>query len=104
VPRPRRNGLSRTQQRQYTEYRFEQSAAKYAQLSSANASEMYRQRKDLTWRAAPNAWHQQLARIVDHRFYTFKELQRYALGAKQAGVSALMLVQIQRTESCPGPW
>ena len=38
---------------------------------------------DLVWRAAPNAWHQQLARIVDHRFSTFDELLRFARDAKQ---------------------
>lgn len=59
---------------------------------------------DLAWREAPGAWHQQLARIVDHRFSTFDELRRFALRAKQAGVSALMLVGIQRTAACPGPW
>lgn len=44
---------------------------------------------DLVWRDEPNAWHQQLARIVDHRFSTLDELQRFALAAKRAGVSAL---------------
>ena len=59
---------------------------------------------DLAWREAPGAWHQQLARIVDHRFTTFDELYTFATDAKKAGVSALMLVQIQKTEACPGPW
>ena len=59
---------------------------------------------DLLWHDAPNAWHQQLARIVDHRFSTFDVLLRFARGAKKAGVSALMLVSIQRTKACPGPW
>ena len=58
----------------------------------------------LVWREAPNAWHQRLARIVNHRYSTFGELRRFALGAKRAGVSALMLVGIQETTSCPGPW
>ena len=53
---------------------------------------------------ATRQWHQQLARIIDHRFRTFKDLEAFALDAKQAGVSALMLVQIQRAQSCPGPW
>ncbi|KAL1499974.1 hypothetical protein AB1Y20_012653 [Prymnesium parvum] len=59
---------------------------------------------DLAWHDAPNAWHQQLARIVDHRFYTFAALRRFALDARRAGVSALMLVSIQKTRRCPGPW
>jgi hypothetical protein len=59
---------------------------------------------DLLWRDDPRAWHQQLARIVDHRFSTLDELVRFAREAKKAGVSALMLVQIQKTSACPGPW
>ena len=59
---------------------------------------------DLVWRDAPHAWHQQAARIVDHRFTTFPELLSFARDAKQAGASVLMLVQIQKTEACPGPW
>ena len=59
---------------------------------------------DLIWRDDPRAWHQQLARIVDHRFSTFNELRRFALDAKKAGVSALMLIEIQDTRACPGPW
>ena len=41
---------------------------------------------------------------MDHRFTTFDELYTFATDAKKAGVSALMLVQIQKTEACPGPW
>lgn len=59
---------------------------------------------DLVWRDDPSSWHQQIARIVDHRFSTFSELRRFATAAKRAGVSALMLVSIQKTERCPGPW
>ena len=65
--------------------------------SAANVS-------DLVWRDTPNAWHQGLARIVDHRFSTFPELLTFARNAKKAGVSALMLIQIQKTSQCPGPW
>ena len=36
---------------------------------------------DLIWRDAPNAWHQQLARIVDHRFKSFDRLRAFALDA-----------------------
>eukprot|EP00900_Chrysochromulina_parva_P027378 jgi/Chrpa1/9274/Chrysochromulina_OHIO_Genome00018311-RA len=59
---------------------------------------------DLSWVDDPRAWHQSLARIVDHRFSTFDELYRFATDAKKAGVSALMLVEIQDTRACPGPW
>ena len=59
---------------------------------------------DLVWRDAPGAWYQQIARIVDHRFINFPELARFAANAKRAGVSVLMLVSIQRTKNCPGPW
>ena len=59
---------------------------------------------DFTWRDSPGAWHQQMARIVDHRFSSFDELYTFALNAKKAGVSAVMLVEIQKTSACPGPW
>ena len=59
---------------------------------------------DFTWRDSPGAWHQQMTRIVDHRFSSFDELYTFALNAKQAGVSAVMLVEIQKTSACPGPW
>ena len=52
----------------------------------------------------PRAWHQQLARIVDVRFNTFAHFAGFARDAKKAGVSALMLVQPQKTASCPGGW
>ena len=59
---------------------------------------------DFMWRDSPGAWHQQMARIVDHRFSSFDELYAFALNAKKAGVSAVMLVEIQKTSACPGPW
>ena len=59
---------------------------------------------DLVWVNSPRAWHQQLARIIDHRFTDFDTMKSFALDAKKAGVSALMLVQIQKTEACPGSW
>ena len=59
---------------------------------------------DLVWRDAPHAWHQQAARIVDHRFSTFTAMQSFARDAKKAGVSILMLVSVQKTSKCPGPW
>ena len=59
---------------------------------------------NFTWRDSPGAWHQQMARIVDHRFSSFDELYTFALNAKKAGVSAIMLVEIQKTSACPGPW
>ena len=48
--------------------------------------------------------HQQAARIVDHRFSTFTAMQSFARDAKKAGVSILMLVSVQKTSRCPGPW
>ena len=81
---------------------FESAAAAYA--ATQNTSKWHENDADLVWRDTPNAWHQQLARIVDHRFSTFDELVTFARNAKKAGVSALMLVQIQKTASCPGPW
>ena len=59
---------------------------------------------DLVWQQNPRQWHQQTARIIDHRFSTFPVLRDFAVKARKAGVSALMLVQIQKTEACPGPW
>ena len=41
---------------------------------------------------------------MDHRFTTLDELITFARHAKRAGVSALNLVQIQKTAACPGPW
>lgn len=60
--------------------------------------------QDLVWRESPQAWHQQTARIVDHRFTTFAELLSFARGARRAGVSVLMLVQLQASSACPGSW
>ena len=59
---------------------------------------------DLAWTNDARAWHQQMARIKDHRFSTFEAFETFARDAKQAGVGALMLVDIQKTEKCPGGW
>eukprot|EP01047_Picozoa_sp_COSAG01_P024676 COSAG01_NODE_1532_length_10007_cov_4.889842_1_plen_1018_part_00 len=59
---------------------------------------------DLVWRNDPRQWHQQIARIVDHRFTKFSVMREFAINAKRAGVAVLMLVQVQKTENCPGPW
>ena len=83
-----------------TDASFGASAREFAALGS----EPYARDRDLVFVDAPGAWHQQVARIVDHRFSTFDELFRFALDAKKAGVGALMLVQIQKTEACPGAW
>ena len=91
--------LSNVQQRQFTRQLFEERARAYSQAESPHANGT-----DLVWRDMPGAWHQQLARIVDHRFTTLHELSAFARNAKKAGVGALMLVQIQKTEACPGPW
>ena len=42
-------------------------------LSNSNSLD-----SDLFWEDYPRAWHQQLARIVDHRFTTFNELRSFA--------------------------
>ena len=59
---------------------------------------------DLRWVNNPKQWHQQTARTVDHRFSTLAELRSFARGAKQAGVSTLMLVGVNRIGACPGSW
>ena len=59
---------------------------------------------DVAWRDDPRSWHQQAARIVDHRFLSFAELRSFAMQAKRAGASALMVVQPQDTVDCPGSW
>ena len=59
---------------------------------------------DLLWRDAPHAWHQQIARIVDHKFHNFTEFAKFSRAAKQAGVSVVNLVNPHKTAACPGPW
>lgn len=74
------------------------------QVACAAAAAWTQHNADLVWTDDPGAWHQQLARIVDHRFTTLDELETFADDSKRAGVSALMLVQVQKTRSCPGGW
>ena len=50
--------------------------------------------ESLAWNNTARAWHQQAARIVDHRFSTFTAMQSFARDAKKAGVSILMLVSV----------
>ena len=59
---------------------------------------------DLLWREVPHAWHQQIARIVDHKFHNFSEFAKFSRTAKQAGVSVVNLVNPHKTAACPGPW
>lgn len=59
---------------------------------------------DLDWKDDPSGWHQELSRIVDHRFTDFDTLADFARDSKQAGVGALMLVDVQKTTACPGGW
>ena len=99
---PAGGALTEPQRQLFMRQLFETKAAEYSQLNNATA--LHADDGDLLWVDAPGAWHQQLARIVDHRFTTFDELYSFATDAKKAGVSALMLVQIQKTEACPGPW
>ncbi len=51
---------------------------------------------DLVWKDNPKAWHQQIARTIDHQFSTLEELESFALDAKRAGVSVLMLEKINK--------
>ena len=90
--------FSLAEQHEHTQQHFQAAARRLAAEVSNNPD------SDLFWVDTPNAWHQSLARIVDHRFTTFAELHRFALRAKKAGVSALMLIQINKVGSCPGPW
>lgn len=60
--------------------------------------------EDWRWVNNPKAWHQQAARTVNHRFTTFADFAAFALDAKKAGVSVLMVMKVQKTASCPGPW
>jgi hypothetical protein len=82
----------------FTQQIFAQKAEEY----KLHSPQLYKQ--DLVWKNDPRQWHQQVARIVDHRFSTFDAFEEYATKAKQGGAGALMLVQIQKTEACPGPW
>ena len=56
---------------------------------------------DLKWTDDPSAWHQQISRILDHRFSTFAELRHFALSAKKAGASVLMLIQVPPLSTMP---
>ena len=99
-----RKHLSPAERRDFTEQTFAAKAHDYAKLTPDEAAALYEGDRDLVWTDAPGAWHQQLARIVDHRFSTFDELFRFAVDAKRAGAGALMLVEIQKTAECPGSW
>jgi hypothetical protein len=81
----------------FTEQLFRNAAAEYEQLSGPYAD-------DLIWRNNPKQWHQQMARTVSHKFQTFDDFKSFARKAKQAGVSSLMLVGVNKIASCPGPW
>ena len=83
---------------------FEARAREYAGLSETEQAQLYTGDRDIVWQDAPGAWHQQVARIVDHRFKTFDKMYKFVMDAKRAGVGAVMLVQIQNTTGCPGPW
>jgi hypothetical protein len=79
-------------------------AQQYAALNESARAQLYAGDADITWTDAPGAWHQQTARIVDHRFKTFDAMFEFVMRAKKAGVGAVMLAQIQNTTGCPGPW
>jgi hypothetical protein len=59
---------------------------------------------DLAWVELPQAWAQQAVRIVDHPFSSLRELRKFGLQAKKAGVSVVQLVGPQKTKRCVGYW
>ena len=74
-------------------------ATEYARLENPYAND-----DDIVWANNPKQWHQQMARTVSHRFQSFDEFKSFARAAKQAGISSLMLVGVNKIASCPGPW
>ena len=57
---------------------------------------------DLVWRDNPRAWHQQIARIVDHRFTAFDELARAARRGRCCVSVARDARAGAKTAACPG--
>ena len=72
-----RSGLSPQQQDLFDERVFAE------QTRYPPAAAVYTHDADLVFDNAPGAWHQQLARIVDHRFISFDVLNAFALNAKK---------------------
>jgi hypothetical protein len=66
-----RQSLSGQAAREFYRHLFAERAREYSLLvekAEGDASSLYRADADLRWVDAPGAWHQQTARIVDHRF------------------------------------
>lgn len=81
---------------------FSANAAAYDAKSPEELRTLYA--ADLEWVEDPRQWHQQVARIVDHRFKSFTETASFVANAKKAGVGAVMLVSPNKMEACPGGW
>ena len=79
---------------EFTRQLFAKKAREYASIE--NVQQIYVNDNDLVWKDIPKAWHQQIARTIDHQFSTLEELESFALDAKQAGVSVLMLEKINK--------
>ena len=85
--------------------RYEQQRVRRARMQEDNRTRAGRLLlPELAWYNHPKQWHQQMARVVDHTFTTFADLETFAHAAKRAGVSSLMLVHVQKTDACPGWW
>ena len=82
-------------------------AHQYAALGPPAQQLLYEGDNDIAWTDAPGAWHQSVARIVDHRFKTFDAMFSFVMAAKKA--SALNPLSRVLSESfsdrlrvCPG--
>jgi len=58
-------------------------AQTYAALNASARAQLYAGDTDIAWADAPGAWHQQTARIVDHRFKTFDAMLQFVMHAKK---------------------
>ena len=65
---------------------FARNADAYEDLGKEGQSALYDDDDDLRWRNDPRQWHQQMARIVDHRFLTFDLFEAFATDAKKVPV------------------
>jgi len=88
----------------FTRQVFEKKAEEYANLNRTEKLLLYLNDNDIAWSEDPKAWHQQMARVVDHQYSSFEGLKSAAEAAKKAGVSVLMLVGAHKIDACPGGW
>lgn len=70
---------------------FARNADAYTELGNDGQRALYDDDDDLRWRNDPRQWHQQMARIVDHRFLTFDGFGAFATDAKKV----LVLVRLR---------